>query len=208
MRLEAALALLKKHTSADTSWYAHSLQVCAASRRLADLLSRRGHDVDVEQTTVSALLHDLGRSRGHGLRHGIEGYLVARAAGHEEEGRICLLHILKGRTLEQGVELEMLTEREREELLKSGQDYRHLSLEEKVVCMADAMMSDGGLATIEQKYANARSRYGALPHHDEDEAWVQGIAGELAKLLGRTPYEALSSGDDMLSVLSGLPGNC
>jgi hypothetical protein len=146
----------------------------------------------VEQATVLGLLHDLGRSRGHNLRHGIEGYLLARAEGHEEDGRICLIHILKGRTLEQGVELEMLTEQEREELHRGGQEYNRLSLEEKIACVADAMMSDTGLASIEEKYANARRRYGGHPHHYEDEAWVKGVAKELGELLGETPYEVLN----------------
>lgn len=198
MNREDALALLKKYTSADESWYAHSLQVSGAACRLAGLISQRGHAVDVEQVTVLGLLHDLGRSSGHGVRHGIEGYLLARAEGHEEEGRICLLHMLKGHSLEQGVELGMLTEHERQELLKTGQEFGRFSLEEKIVCVADAMMSDPGLVRIEEKYANVRRRYGPLPHHDENEAWAEQTAAELAELLGKTPYEALKShGNDL-----------
>jgi len=188
---EDALALLNEYTSSEASWYAHCLQVSAASRRLAELIALRGHVIDVEGATVLGLLHDLGRSRGHDLRHGIEGYLLARAEGHEEEGRICLIHILKGRSLEQGIKLGMLTEQERQELQQSGQEYDHPSLEEKITCVADAMMSDTGLGSIEEKYANARRRYGASPHHYEDETWAKEVAAELAELLGETPYEVL-----------------
>lgn len=202
---EDALALLKKYASADASWYAHSLQVSAVARRLAALISQRGHAVDVELATVLGVLHDLGRSRGHGLRHGIEGYLLVRGEGHEAEGRICLIHILKGHTLEQGVELGMFTEQERQELQSSAQEYRHLSLEEKIVCVADAVMSDPGLVSIEEKYANVRRRYGALPHHEENEAWAKERAAELAELLGETPYEALKRhSNDSLSELSNM----
>ncbi len=201
MNKEDALALLKKHTSGDESWYAHTIQVGAAARRLAQLISQRGYPVDVEQATVLGRLHDLGRSRGHGLRHGIEGYLLARAEGHEEEGRICLIHILKGRSLKHAVQLGMLTEQERRELEKGGWEHGHLSAEEKIVCVADAMMSDPGLVGIQEKYANVRRRHGGLPHHDQDEAWVKGIAAELTQLLGETPYEALKShSDDLLGV--------
>jgi hypothetical protein len=188
---EDALALLKQYASSYASWHGHCLQVGTASRCLAELISQRGHAVDAERATVSGLLHDLGRSRGHDLRHGIEGYLLARAEGHEEEGRMCLVHILKGRTLEQGIELGMLTEEERQELQESGQQFERLSLEERIACVADAMMSDTGLASIEEKYANARRRYGGRPHHYEDEAWVTGVAAELAELLGEAPYEVL-----------------
>lgn len=199
MNREDALALLKKYTSAHESWYAHTLQVSAAARRLAELISQRGHAVDVQQVTVLGLLHDLGRSRGHGLRHGIEGYMLARAEGYEEEGRICFLHMLKGHSLEQGVELGMLTDQERRELLKTGRRFGHFSLEEKIVCVADAMMSDPGLVRIEEKYANVRRRYGPLPHHDENEAWAKKTAGELTELLGETPYEALKRHSNGLS---------
>lgn len=145
----------------------------------------------MERTEVLGLLHDLGRSRGHSLRHGIEGYLLLRREGRPGEGRICLKHLLKGHTLEEAVELGMLTEQERLDLTKNGWQPGDLSLEEKLVTVADAMISDSGLAPIEEKYANARRRYGAQLHHYEDEAWVKGLADELSQLLGMDPYDAL-----------------
>jgi uncharacterized protein len=193
-----ALSVLKKHTSGSASWYGHCVEVSAASRNLAELISERGHPVDVELAAVLGLLHDLGRSRGHNLRHGIEGYLLARAEGHEQEARICLVHILKGRTLEQGVELGMLTEHELRELKTGNQRYDRLILEEKIVCVADALTSETRLATVEEKYGDIRRRYGALPHHYEDEDWIQELSAELAELMGRTPYEALKDANDDL----------
>ena len=198
MNVDDALSVLKKRTSGSASWHGHCVEVSAASRRLAKLISEQGHQVDVEQTAVLGLLHDLGRSRGHNLRHGIEGYLLARAEGHEQEGRICLVHILKGRTLEQGVELGMLTEHELRELKTGNQRWDRLTLEEKIVCVADALTSDARLATVEEKYGDIRRRYGALPHHYEDEAWIQELSAELAELMGRTPYEALNDANDDL----------
>jgi uncharacterized protein len=193
-----ALSVLKKHTSGGASWYDHCVEVSAASRNLAELISERGHPVDVELAAVLGLLHDLGRSRGHNLRHGIEGYLLARAEGYGQEGRICLVHILKGRTLEKGVELGMLTEHELRELKTGNQRYDRLILEEKIVCVADALTSETRLATVEEKYGDIRRRYGALPHHYEDEDWIQELSGELAELMGRTPYEALKDANDDL----------
>jgi uncharacterized protein len=147
--------------------------------------------VDVERTEILGLLHDLGRSRGHSLRHGIEGYLLLQREGRPAEGRICLRHLLKGRTLEEAVKLGMLTEQERLKLTSNGWQPGALSLEEKIVTVADAMISDTGLAPIEEKYANARRRYGAQPHHYQDEGWVKKLADELSRLLGMHPYDAL-----------------
>ncbi|NIN64841.1 MAG: HD domain-containing protein [Anaerolineae bacterium] len=196
MNVDRVLSVLKKHTSGSASWYGHCVEVSAASRNLAELISEQGHQVDVEQTAVLGLLHDLGRSRGHNLRHGMEGYLLARSEGYEREGRICLVHLLKGRTLERGVELGMLTEHELRELKTRNQRWDRLTLEEKIVCVADALTSDARLATVEEKYADIRRRYGAFPHHYEDENWIQEIAAELTELMGRSPYEALKDAND------------
>lgn len=199
MNREQAITLLNRYCSADDSWRAHCLQVSAAARGLAELISRQGHPVDVERVAVLGLMHDLGRSQGHTIRHGVEGYLLAQAEGFEEEGRICLAHILKGRTLQQGVRLGMLTEAEETQIAQNVYWKASPSLEEKIVILADAMMSDTGLTSIEQKYANARRRYGGQPHHYEDEAWVKGLAAEIEQLLGMSPYDALQElADDLL----------
>jgi len=199
MDREQAIALLNKHCSGDDSWRGHCFHVSAAARRLAELISRQGHRVNIEKAAVLGMMHDLGRSRGHTIRHGVEGYLLAQAEGCEEEGRICLAHILKGRRLQQGVRLGMLTEAEEKQFGQNVYWKAGPSLEEKIVILADAMMSDTGLATIEQKYANARRRYGGQPHHYEDEAWVKGVAAEIEQLLGMSPYDALQErGDDLL----------
>ena len=196
---DEAIALLNKYCPAKTSWRAHCLQVSTAARHLAELLSRRGHTVDVERATVLGLLHDVGRSQGHSLRHGVEGYLLAQAEGCEEAGRICLVHILKGRTLEQGVDLGMLTDEERLQMEAAGWSSDQVSLEEKIVTLADAMMRGTTLVPVEQKYDDARRRYGATPHHDQDEAWVKGLAAEISQLLGAAPYEVLlEASDDLL----------
>jgi uncharacterized protein len=186
------IALLDKHSSVDSSWRDHCLQVSSAARRLADIISSRGHTVDPEKAEVLGLLHDLGRSRGHTLRHGIEGYLLAQREGLPGEGRICLVHILKGRPLHDAVAVGMLTEQERSDLLKNGWQPGQLTLEEKVVILADALISDTGLVPIEEKYASARRRYGAQLHHYQDEAWVKRLADEISQLLGASPYDALA----------------
>jgi len=152
----------------------------------------------VDKAEVLGLLHDLGRSQEHSLRHGIEGYLLAWSEGHANLGRICLLHLLKGRTLEEGAALGILTEEESAQLEGEDLDPQSLCLEEKVAILADAMMSDTGLAAIEEKYANARRRYGGQPHHYEDEAWVKKLADEISQLLGQHPYDALREHPDDL----------
>ena len=199
MNREQALALLDKYSSADASWRAHCLQVGVAARRLAELISQRGHPTDVDKAEILGLLHDLGRSQEHSLRHGIEGYLLARSEGHRDQGRVCLLHVLKGRSLVEAVRLGLLTEEERSQLKADDCTSQPVCQEEKIAILADALMSDTGLVPIEEKYANARRRYGAQPHHYQDEAWVETLAEELSGQLGMHPYEALRGlNDDLL----------
>jgi tRNA (cytidine56-2'-O)-methyltransferase len=188
---EQAIALLDKHCAADESWRDHCLQVSSAARQLAETISHRGHPVDVERTEVLGLLHDLGRSQGHSLRHGIEGYLLLRRAGHRDEARICLAHVLKGRSLEDAVSVGLLTDDERLQLTEDGWRPNHMSLEEKIVTVVDTMISDTQLVPIEDRYASVRDRYGALPHHYEDESLAKGLSEEIAQLLGMDPYDAL-----------------
>jgi HD superfamily phosphodiesterase len=188
---EQALALLNKHSSADESWRDHCLQVSAAARRLAETIAERGHSVDVERTEVLGLIHDLGRSQGHAMRHGVEGYLLARREGHPEEGRICLVHVLKGRSFEDAMSVGLLTEEERLQLTEEGWQSDDISLEEKIVTVADTMMNDTRLVPIEHRYASVRRRYGALPHHYEDESLAKRLSDEIAQLLGMQPYDAL-----------------
>jgi len=196
---EEAIALLDKYCSAEASWRDHCLQVGAAARRLAEIISGRGHAVDVERTEVLGLLHDLGRSREHSMRHGIEGYLLAEREGHPDEGRICLVHVLKGRSLDDAVPVGLLEDEERLQLMEDGWRSNHISLEEKIVTVVDTMMSDTQLVPIEHRYASVRRRYGALPHHYEDESLAKRLSEEIAQLLGMTPYDALQELRDDLS---------
>jgi hypothetical protein len=149
--------------------------------------------VDVERAEVLGLLHDLGRSQGHSLRHGIEGYLLLRREGHPDEARICLAHVLKGRSLGDAVSVGLLTDEERLQLTEDGWRSNHMSLEEKIVTVVDTMMSDTRLVPIEDRYAGVRRRYGARPHHYEDESLAKRLAEEIAPFLGMHPYDALKS---------------
>ena len=109
-------------------WH-HCLAVAVAARMLTE---QAGLPFEPAEAFTWGLLHDLGRSQGHNLRHGIEGYLLAQAEGYQEEGRICLIHILKGHTLHHAVSLGMLTGEEVVQLEEDGWRSGNPSLEEKI----------------------------------------------------------------------------
>ncbi len=104
---------------------------CIAVRDLAvEMAERCEEDVDVELVEVGAILHDIGRSRTHGLDHAVVGAEIARELGYPEEVvRIIERHIGAG-----------ITEEEARELGLPPKDYVPETLEEKVVAHADNLV--------------------------------------------------------------------
>lgn len=82
---------------------------------------------DPELVRAGALLHDIGRTRTHGIRHALEGAELARELGLPEE-----LALIIERHLGAGVERE-----EAERLGLPPNHYLPETLEEKIVAHAD-----------------------------------------------------------------------
>jgi tRNA (cytidine56-2'-O)-methyltransferase len=88
-------------------------------------------NANLKLVECSALLHDIGRAKTHGIRHGIEGAKLARRLGIDE--RICLIierHIGAGICREEAKALEL-----------PEKDYIPESLEEKIVAHADNLIA-------------------------------------------------------------------
>jgi len=86
-----------------------------------------GTRVDPDLVRAGALLHDIGRTRTHGIRHAIEGAELARRLGLPEE-----LALIIERHVGAGVDRE-----EAERLGLPPKDYLPRTLEEKIVAHAD-----------------------------------------------------------------------
>jgi tRNA (cytidine56-2'-O)-methyltransferase len=103
---------------------------CIAVNRLAVRIARLCF-ADVELVNVSSLLHDIGRSRSHKIHHGIEGARILKDMGLPNN--IVLIvekHIGAGLDPEEAGRLG----------LPEG-DYVPRTLEEKIVCHADSLIS-------------------------------------------------------------------
>ena len=88
-------------------------------------------DVDEDLIRKGALLHDIGRSRTHGMTHAIEGVEIAREYGYDED----VLNIIE-RHIGAGI-----TEKEAEKLGLPVKSYLPETLEEKIVAHADNLIS-------------------------------------------------------------------
>lgn len=86
---------------------------------------------DEDLIRKGALLHDIGRSRTHGITHAIEGVEIAKRYGYSED----VLNIIE-RHIGAGI-----TEQEAEKLGLPKKSYVPQTLEEKIVAHADNLIS-------------------------------------------------------------------
>ena len=122
---EECLAMLKE-AGCEDNVIEHCLAVEALAVRIGELCG-----ADIELVHAGALLHDIGRSQTHGVRHGIIGAEIARGLELPEE----IIHIIE-RHLAAGLT--------REEAASAGLppgEYMPMTLEEKVICHADNLIA-------------------------------------------------------------------
>jgi uncharacterized protein (TIGR00295 family) len=104
---------------------------CKAIRDLAVRIAEKSN-ADIELVEAGALLHDIGRSKTHGIRHGIEGAKIAREIGLPESIVFIIeRHLGAGIPKEDAVQLGL-----------PPKDYIPQTLEEKIVAHADNLMDN------------------------------------------------------------------
>ena len=104
---------------------------CKAVYKKAIKIAANFNDVDEDLIRKGALLHDIGRSRTHGITHAVEGVKIAERYGYDED----VLNIIE-RHIGAGI-----TESEAEKLGLPKKSYVPQTLEEKIVAHADNLVS-------------------------------------------------------------------
>lgn len=105
----------------------HCKAVCMKAMKIAANFD----DADKDLIRKGALLHDIGRSKTHGLTHAVEGVEIARRYGYSSD----VLNIIE-RHIGAGI-----TEEEAEYLGLPKKSYVPQTLEEKIVAHADNLVS-------------------------------------------------------------------
>ncbi|MFH1849830.1 MAG: HDIG domain-containing metalloprotein [archaeon] len=152
--IKEAQDLLRKHATDSRSYRA----VLAHSKAVRDIAVKDARSIpgaDVQLVGMGAMLHDIGRFRyppGKGsIRHGLAGGRILRAEGLYKIARIAERHVGAGLTLsdikEQGLDLPI------------GR-YVPRTIEEKVVCNADNLVSGDRRVSVETAVGRYRDELG------------------------------------------------
>jgi uncharacterized protein len=123
---EQAIQILNQHNCPPQVIH-HCLAVSALAMEIANKLKAKGCTVDLALVEAGALLHDLGRSKTHGVEHGLVGGQIAQSIGLPES----VVHIIQ-RHVGAGI-----TDEEADWLEFPQGNYVPTTLEEKIVCYAD-----------------------------------------------------------------------
>lgn len=143
------LALLLEHYDPQTPLFhgllVHSVLVTRRALQLAgDILERNpATRIDLQFLEEAALLHDIGirecdspeihcRGKEAYVRHGVLGRALLEAAGLPRHALVCERHTGAGITREEVLERELPLE---------ARDYLPVSIEEKIICVADKFFS-------------------------------------------------------------------
>jgi uncharacterized protein len=117
----------------------HCETVAKVAKVLAEEFERRGQSVDVKAVVAAALLHDIGRSRTHTVRHGVEGASMVEKEGVDKEVvEIIQRHVGAGISAEEAKVLGL-----------PDLDYIPRTLEERIVCFADKMVDSDRVRTFD-----------------------------------------------------------
>jgi len=139
---ERCIELLQENGCSD-----EVIKHCMAVRNVAVRIAKKA-DADLKLVEAGALLHDIGRSKTHGITHAVEGVRIARKIGLP----LSILYIIE-RHLGAGIQ--------KEEAIKLGlpeKDYIPETLEEKIVAHADSLIQDGGKQRIEDEIRQAKEK--------------------------------------------------
>jgi len=132
----------------------HSKAVADYARNIAvnirDNSKRKGQQIqiDVDTVFVGALLHDIGRSKTHGLGHAVAGARIAAQNGLDNK----LLMIIE-RHIGAGI-----PEEEAKGLGLPEKDYVPVTIEEKIVAHADNLVFGKEVGTMDELILNLRKK--------------------------------------------------
>ena len=153
MKKKEAIALLIK-AGCSSGVIRHCKTVAEYARKIAfdieNCARKRGVHINIDMNCIiiGGLLHDIGRSKTHGIDHAVVGARIAVEIGlNEKLVSIIERHIGAGITVEEAMALGL-----------PAKDYLPLTLEEKIVAHADNLVFGGNVGTIDEVVSNLQKK--------------------------------------------------
>ncbi len=129
--------------------------------------------VDMNLIEIGALLHDIGRTKTHGFKHALIGGKILKQRGFSIKlARICETHILGGL--------------DKEDAKKVGlpeKNYLPLTLEEKIICLADKHMAGTREVSIQERFNRWFRKYGKTQLLLKSKKNIEKIQKEIEELM-------------------------
>jgi uncharacterized protein len=150
----------------------HCKAVTALALEIAAKLQAKGFKVDLALVEAGALLHDLGRSKTHGVDHGLVGAQIAQTMGLPESiANVMKRHVGAG-----------ITDEEAQWLKWPKDNYVPTTIEEKIVCYADKRIDHDTVTSIEVEISKLQAN-----GYAEAAERVRNLHNEITHLLGENP---------------------
>jgi uncharacterized protein len=128
----------------------HCKTVSEFAVHIAKILQKKGYKVNVDLVEIGALLHDIGRSKTHGVDHAIIGARIAESYSLPESViRIIERHVGAG-----------IPQDEAEKLGWPKRSYMPQTLEERIVNYADKLIEGSHRVSIERTMADFSRKMG------------------------------------------------
>ena len=151
----------------------HSLAVSKIALRIGKKLRACGYAPDLEFIKVAAILHDIGRSKTHGIKHGIEGGKILRKLNFSNKFiRVCESHLGGGIAKEEAKSLGLLP-----------RDYFPRSLEEKIIAHADNLISGDQEVPLKKTLTKLKQKLG---ENHPAVSRVKSLSDEIEALISRS----------------------
>ena len=149
----------------------HSEKVADKALEIANKITKA--KVDKSLIEIGSILHDIGRTKTHGFKHALEGGKILRQRGFSEKlARICETHILGGLDKEDAKEFGL-----------PEKDYLPITLEEKIICLADKLIAGTKEVSVEERFNRWFSKYGRSSILLKSKRRIEKIQNELESLM-------------------------
>jgi uncharacterized protein len=160
----------------------HSLLVEGIATEIASSINPKYH-IDLDLVKIGALLHDIGRSTTHGIKHGSTGAEILERLGYPDRlVRIARNHVGAGIPREEATALGL-----------SPADHLPETIEEKVVCYADKLVSGNTRVSFEEALTAFTRDLG--PEHPGIERF-RNLHREIVEMMGGDGNGTHASGEN------------